>query len=561
MVISLDKEKGVEFLKNRILNWLNQVKDLLGPYRYRLFVAMVEECNDFDELRDMAELDLQMDLFDYVRDEIEPKLEELNLSLSDLRKLDSDVDYSKLAKPANLELEPDDIMDAMDDDEVNSAMAAVLTARLANEPIEEKYRQEILDFTYESDPEVACREIDDIDDAELAQYANAGAGEPDDMFEDDDESELEAYSDYDQQKDEDSDNQDDFDDSELLAYGDESGSEQEQESDEFEDFDDSELAGYSDDENSETDDESDDEDAELLAYCEDQLDESDDNFDDGEIDLSELEAYADYDPIVREEDKMSSDEIFLEDEDDSELEAYADSDAAMTEDEIFDDSMDELEAYADGDDGDSGDLDDGFIDDGDLEAYGDNDIDVSQYDMDGLEADGDNFDIDDDELAAYGEDNDEVDQDNSQDEQDDFDIDDDELAAYGESDNDDESSEDDDPFSEIDDAELAGLIDDSDEIFKDNKPNPKEAVKPTDSAKVHSKDKPLRSSNGVKYNTVFMNGTSRGDKTQKMFNAFVHIGFGSQKVAKQIKNGTSAGIEKVKNFRGFDFDGGADIDF
>ena len=58
-----------------------------------------------------------------------------------------------------------------------------------------------------------------------------------------------------------------------------------------------------------------------------------------------------------------------------------------------------------------------------------------------------------------------------------------------------------------------------------------------------------------------MNGTSRGDKTQKMFNAFVHIGFGSQKVAKQIKNGTSAGIEKVKNFRGFDFDGGADIDF
>lgn len=601
-VSKLDNEKGILFLKNRIIARLGEVKDLLGPYRYKLYIAMVEECNDFNELRDMAELDLQMDMFDYVRNEIEPKMAELNLSLPDLRKLDAGVDYSTLSKPKELELTPDDIPEALDDPEVDSAMAMLLAARLANEPAEEKYRQEMLDFTFESDPAYLANEIDEVDDAELSQYGNMGADE--DEFEDDD-TDLLSYG----GEGDDTEEESDDDDSELLAYGDEEldqsdntydgqvntlaedeieqseddidndllayGSDETEEQTEPED-DDEDLLNYFSDEPSEAE-PSEDEDADLLAYAEDEPAEQmseDEIFDNS---MGELEAYGD-EPNEEPSEPMSEDEIF--DDSMDELEAYGDEGAEdstlMSEDEIFDESVDALgEEYDDGfidkepsegnqldtDKFDLGDLE--FEDDDDLSAYGDESDDSDNA---GQEPSDDDIlsDLDDDDLSAYADDD--IDEPSEQsDSSDDMfsDLDDDDLSAYGDegSGGSEDTAQDDDPLSDIDDSELVGLIDDSGDYFSSSKPKPSEAIKPSESAKVHSKSAPQRAVGGVKPNTVFRNGTARGDKAQQMFNVFTKIGAGSSMLAKQVKKSTEQGIKRIVNFSDFDFDGGENIDF
>ena len=573
-VSKLDNEKGILFLKNRIIARLGEVKDLLGPYRYKLYIAMVEECNDFNELRDMAELDLQMDMFDYVRNEIEPKMAELNLSLPDLRKLDAGVDYSTLSKPKELELTPDDIPEALDDPEVDSAMAMLLAARLANEPAEEKYRQEMLDFTFESDPAYLANEIDEVDDAELSQYGNMGADEDD--FEDDD-TDLLSYGGEGDNTEEESDD----DDSELLAYGDEELDQSdntydgqvntlaEDEIEQSEDDIDNDLLAYGSDETEEqTEPEDDDED--LLNYFSDESSEDEISEDED----ADLLAYAEDEPA----EQMSEDEIF--DDSMDELEAYGDEGAEdstlMSEDEIFDESVDALgEEYDDGfidkepsegnqldtDKFDLGDLE--FEDDDDLSAYGD---ESDNSDNTGPEPSDDDIlsDLDDDDLSAYADDD--IDEPSEQsDSSDDMfsDLDDDDLSAYGDegSEGSENTAQDDDPLSDIDDSELVGLIDDSDDYFSSSKPKPSEAIKPSESAKVHSKSAPQRAVGGVKPNTVFRNGTARGDKAQQMFNVFTKIGAGSSMLAKQVKKSTEQGIKRIVNFSDFDFDGGENIDF
>ena len=49
----------------------------MGKYRYKLCMAMVDECNSLDDLKEMAELTLQMNMFQYIKTQVYPMLQEL----------------------------------------------------------------------------------------------------------------------------------------------------------------------------------------------------------------------------------------------------------------------------------------------------------------------------------------------------------------------------------------------------------------------------------------------------------------------------------------------------
>ena len=81
----MENEKKLSFFKERIKEKLEQIREDIPEIRYKLWIASVDACDDYNELREMAELDMQLDLFEYTRNEINPKLEQLNMNITELR--------------------------------------------------------------------------------------------------------------------------------------------------------------------------------------------------------------------------------------------------------------------------------------------------------------------------------------------------------------------------------------------------------------------------------------------------------------------------------------------
>ena len=82
---ALENDKRLEYFKKHIKEKLESVKDDIPDRRYRLWIAAIDDCEDYDELREMAELDMQLDMFEYTRNEINPKLQRLNLEMDEIR--------------------------------------------------------------------------------------------------------------------------------------------------------------------------------------------------------------------------------------------------------------------------------------------------------------------------------------------------------------------------------------------------------------------------------------------------------------------------------------------
>ena len=527
-------QKAIDFLKNRIRARLAEVADQMGKYRFRLYMAMVDECNDFDELKEMAELDLQMDLFDYVRNEINPMLDELNMSIADVRRMDIG-DIPPLSNPLqDYDIEPTEIEELMEDEEANAAMAMMLMNRIKNEPDEEKYRQEILDFQLEEKPDIDS--IDDIDESDDDLDSLLSETDEDEEFED--------LSDLDNLLDAEIEDESDSEDDESV------------------DPEDEELAGF-------FDDVPEDSEIEHGVMSEDEI----------FIDSDDLEGLDNM--IDADDSKMSADEIFIDDE--SELEGLIDADESEEQDPFADldmsdyDSDDEDIDGIDGIDDDDfegleGDSDN-FLDDDDevIESHSSEDdmfsdiddddfedesqessdkdedpfSDIDESDLDGMfepdeseedsehESDEDSFgDIDESDFGDFED----PDESGETEEQDPFgDIDESELGdMFDESE--DTSSEDDDPFGDIDESDLDGIgvIDDSDDYLSETKPIQDKPDKKPNNAIVHTAEHPTRAS-GIKPTTVFNNGTQQGMKTQRMFNMFNNIGNGSAKAASKLK--------------------------
>lgn len=74
----------VKYFRSRIISRLKDYESDIGP-TFRLYMDSVMECNDLEELKEMAELDMQLDYFDYIRD-LNSKLEMFGVSLDDIKR-------------------------------------------------------------------------------------------------------------------------------------------------------------------------------------------------------------------------------------------------------------------------------------------------------------------------------------------------------------------------------------------------------------------------------------------------------------------------------------------
>lgn len=75
----------VSFYQRMILRKLGEVRESLGETRYRIYRETVEQSTDFEELRELAELELQIDLMKYTQ-EIQASLKAQGVTVEDLRR-------------------------------------------------------------------------------------------------------------------------------------------------------------------------------------------------------------------------------------------------------------------------------------------------------------------------------------------------------------------------------------------------------------------------------------------------------------------------------------------
>ncbi|MEM4385394.1 MAG: hypothetical protein QXD03_02465 [Candidatus Anstonellales archaeon] len=60
-------DRRVYLYREYIKSVLEAIKEDIGENRYKLYVAIVDNCDDFEELRELAELEMQLDTIAYIR--------------------------------------------------------------------------------------------------------------------------------------------------------------------------------------------------------------------------------------------------------------------------------------------------------------------------------------------------------------------------------------------------------------------------------------------------------------------------------------------------------------
>lgn len=408
-------DRKLIFFKNKINQALDNLRQDIGELRYKLYKEMVKQCNDYEELKEMAELEMQIDSVNYTKEAIKNKLSEHN---TDVRTLRRELESTKDAEE-DLEFTED----AEEDLEVS---ALNLQRMLAEQEITEEERIANMLLAEEEDEaeliEDYGEQVEDIDlnDIEI---------NPED---------FEAEADY------------------YEDEADSDGLEDINNPDEFSDDLINECLGEEDDQG---------------------IEENEDDFDEEEIDIEGLEEYSEEysdDEALNSENNFENEfaedslsEYFTEDEDNSDS-LFDEDELSGDEPEIDIENLDTDELL-----GDDFELDDINED----ELVGDDDIDIDNLDPDELIGDdeeGDDsseFDLDElnpDELLGDDADEDEPSFDDTGDSEDiDLDsLDPDELLGE---DDEESSNEDEIDLEDLDPDELLG-DDDEEEATNLKKP-------------------------------------------------------------------------------------------
>ena len=146
------------YFKEKIKKELDSIKDEIGELRYNLYINMVDTCNNYDELREMAELELQIDFLKYTKEAIKDKLQQRDVNINDLRK----VYYPSIEDEAP-DLEEDEIEASIDDPDTLAAMAIFVSKRLQDEPEEERNKEHTTGERIGQDIEIELTEEEELE--------------------------------------------------------------------------------------------------------------------------------------------------------------------------------------------------------------------------------------------------------------------------------------------------------------------------------------------------------------------------------------------------------------
>ena len=59
--------EAIEFYRSIVLKNIEETKDTITDTKYKLYVAIVNNCNDLEELKDLADFNMQNDFLEYTR--------------------------------------------------------------------------------------------------------------------------------------------------------------------------------------------------------------------------------------------------------------------------------------------------------------------------------------------------------------------------------------------------------------------------------------------------------------------------------------------------------------
>lgn len=573
----------LEFFKQYIKERLEKIKGDIPARRYKLLLAVIDDCDDYNELREMAELDMQIDLFAYTKTEISPKLQQLNLEMNELREAKSTYPVQESAATDSskaLEYTTEEMLEDMDDPEIDAYMAAIMAARVASMPFEEEHRDDLLNGWDGKEPSLDdldtlgdemdefsdIGEVSSLSEEDFGDLDELGLDNEDEITEDEKlklERQAKAKADT-ADLIEDDDPFDDFDLVEkkkstdgldLLDDEDSLGNFFDQSEQEGQSLDDLDLSSMTDDED-EDDGPGFIEDGDFEEAFGDMLNEisaKNPLFEEtGEEDPEDLELSEilglDREDLIADEDE--DDEDNLDNLDDLISDAFGSDDA--DDDDLGPGLDDDLSKAFGNFEDDDDDFEDNFRKNGlgpDMEFdpadFGDfpdaddlfgGDSSKNNMPIEGDEQDDDPFKslagIDDDLGDSFGSfDNDEDDEG----EKDAFgSLNDDD---FGELDGDDDEA-DEDELSSIDN-ELFGIEDDSDDFFS--------SQQSSNNSNDQSRKAPEKK---INTSTIFANGSKHGNETQKMFDTILKVGslFGKAQstITKQAKRGVQSGARTLQ---------------
>ena len=344
--------KQLNFYKNRIKQQLDNIRSDIGDLKYELYIKMVDGCEDYYELLEMAELEMQIDFLNYTKGNIMNKLEKENITVRDLKEAIDNETMLHLDKPIETDEEYEimsnmEDMSEVDDSELDAAILRQLIQREEAMPEEERNR----DNDYLPGMEVNARLEEQWEDEQLES-----------LFDFDDEDEEENEEDIDNILGDD-DYDEDWDDDDILGA----------------DIDDDNVLDTWDEEDDDILDEEDEDD--ILGYDDEYYNENTDDAFDENSGISEEDFFLasegsefsnNLDGV---DDEIGLDEFFSDDGDEEADESDDDYDGVFDEDEFFlgDDDEDFDDESDEDDDSDVIDEDDFFLDDDELDEYDDSD--------------------------------------------------------------------------------------------------------------------------------------------------------------------------------------------
>lgn len=490
-----DKSQQLAYFKEKLNKQLDSVKELLGEYRYKVFHMMVNECEDYDELRMMADIEMQLDSLEYEKKRVKDRLDRKDVSIKDIR-LSTDRVQREIKKFEILEPEgqkpvisrkfdiitPDTLSEDIESDDIlKEAINSMVFSNTMTPADEAKFLRDLQSKV----AEITSKRIDSID-------------LDDDIFtESDTEDEEEAEDDEE-------------------AEFDEMFSDDEESEDEYNESETEEII------NSIPDDTSNDENEELI-----------------DLDMSPEEIEE-----VEVEDEIDS---MFDDEDSDEMSTEESMSNALSDESLFeeDDSEEEDSAFSEEDESEIiGDVEDELFED--TEESEEDNID-SQLD--------DCFDIEDeDDSELFEDDTDEEDDSNSMDE-----ALEDESLFDDEEDSDESSPLDaigEDPYAEFDsfideDDESTTLQED---IYNNLLSQPRDTKALSKSSSLSSSDisniKPKEGNRAAKPANVFLTEDPRSKSTQNMFNIMCGLFDKSEIAARSlIKKTSSTASKQVQNIK------------
>ena len=136
--------KKIEFFKNKIRQRLKELCPYMSDVKYRLYNSMINDCQSLDDIREMAELDMQFSMIKYVQ-ELDDKLKKSDTNIDELEAVTSQ--NNRAAKLAVIapkkevavnqydDVDLTNIVEDLDDPEIINAQADLLMARMAAEKL------------------------------------------------------------------------------------------------------------------------------------------------------------------------------------------------------------------------------------------------------------------------------------------------------------------------------------------------------------------------------------------------------------------------------------------